>query len=130
MKKLFGILTILTLSLVVVFTSCEKQDGTATEQNSTDDIWLKSLEPDVVVKGTGDKVDYEKVVVEELVKNETCKWEVVSGIVEFYYQNEMVYAIDFGNGDCDGVATVSWLDKNNVLQSKVVDVWLIFKKKK
>jgi hypothetical protein len=126
MKKVFGILALVTFSLVIII-SCEKQDNSVSDK-SADEISLKSLEPDVTVKGTGEKEDYEKVIVEDLVKKEQCKWEVVSGIVEFYYQNEMVFAIDFGNGTCDGLATVSWLNEANILQSKVVNVWKLFKK--
>ena len=80
-----------------------------------------------MVKG-GEKDDYQKVIVEELVKNEECKWEVVSGIVEFYYEKELVSTINFGNGTCDGIATVTWLDKNGETQTKEVDVWKLFKK--
>ena len=129
MKKVFNVLSVLTLSFIVLFTACNKNDNMLDKQvNSSNEISLKSLEPDVIVKGTGEIEDYEKVIVEDLVKKEQCKWEVVSGIVEFYYENEMVFAIDFGNNECDGVATVSWLDENYVLQSKVVDVWKLFKK--
>ncbi len=111
-----------------MLTSCLKEAGmeSKTKTPNATEINLKSLEPDVIIKGSGDKNDYDKIVVKDLVKKEKCKWEVVSGIIEYYYQDEMVFLIDFGNGNCDGFATVSWLE-NDVLESKDVDVWALFK---
>ncbi len=130
MKKTFGILTVLTLTLLLVFSACEKENSLFNNQDDAEEeISLKSLEPDVVVKGTGNKADYEKVIVEDIVKNKKCDCEPVEGIIEFYYEDEMVFSVDFGNGDCDGQATVSWLDENNSLQSKVVDVQKIYQKR-
>ncbi|MBT3208944.1 MAG: hypothetical protein HN704_14590 [Bacteroidetes bacterium] len=125
MKKAIGVLTVLTLSLAIVFTSCKKEGDLF--DGSTENIMLKSLEPDVKVKGSGNIKDYKKVIVQELIKSANCKDEIVSGIVKFYYKNEMVFSVDFGDGKCDGLATVSWLDENNSLQTKVVDVWKLFK---
>ncbi len=126
MEKVLRVLSVFTISLVLVFTSCEKKDTNKdTKISQTTDISLKCFEPEVIVKGGGDKEDYRKVVVEELVKKEECKWEVVSGIIEYYYQDEMVFSINFGNGQCDGVATISWLE-NETIESKVVDVWKLF----
>jgi len=129
MKKIFGFILFIALGMTISFTSCQKGDKTSTKDGISDsELSLKSLEPDVIVRGTGEKEDYEKVIVEELVKKEECKWEIVSGMMEFYYDGEMVFAVDFGDGSCDGVANVSWLDDDNTLQSKVVDVWKLFKK--
>ncbi len=129
MKKLFGILMVLALAMSVSFTSCNK-DETITKDDGFKDteVALTSLEPDVVVRGTANKDDYEKVIVEDVVRSKECKGEPVSGIIEFYYDGEMVFAVDFGDGSCDGAATVSYLDDENTLQSKVVDVWKLFKK--
>ena len=71
--------------------------------------------------------DYEKVVVEELVKEASCDYEVVAGNIEFYYESEMVFGVHFGDGSCDGLATISWLKDGN-LENKEVDVWQVFKK--
>jgi hypothetical protein len=131
MKRALVILSLLTISMVLVFTSCKKEaeKENKTKNPQTTEIYLKSLEPDIIIKGSGNKDDYKKNVVEELVKKEECKWEVVSGIIEYYYQDEMVFSIDFGNGNCDGLATVSWLE-NGMIESKDVDVWALFKQKK
>ncbi len=125
MKRALLILTLLTISMVLVFTSCKK--GVENTNDKTEDIYLKSLEPDIIVKGSGDKADYTKTIVTALVKKAECNWEVVSGIIEYYYQDEMVFSVNFGNGTCDGLATVSWLE-NGVIESKDVDVWQLFKK--
>lgn len=121
---------ILAMSLGMGLTSCNKDDSKSVKDDTlkSTDVYLTSLEPDVIVRGTGDKADYEKVIVEEIVRSNECKGEPVSGIVEFYYDGEMVFSIDFGNGECDGEATISYLDDDNILQSKVVNVWKLLKK--
>lgn len=130
MKKVFGILVALSFVMTLAFTSCNKDDATATQDSSLteSDMSLKSLEPEVQVLGTGEKVHYEKIIIEEIVRGESCKNQPVSGLVEYYYQGEMVFSVDFGDGECDGVATVTWLDEEGVTQSKVVNVWTLFKK--
>ena len=131
MKKALFILSLLTIGMVLVFTSCKKEadKDNKSEYYSTTEIFVESLEPGIIIKGNGNKEDYKKNVVEELVKKKECKWEVVSGIIEYYYQDEMVLSIDFGDGNCDGLATVSWLE-NGVIESKDIDVWMLFKQKK
>ncbi len=130
MKKVFGILVALSFVMTFTFTSCDKEEEAVTTESTLteSDLSLKSLEPEVQVIGTGDKGDYEKVIIEEIVRGESCKKQPVSGIIEYYYQGEMVFSVDFGDGECDGVATVSWLDEEGATQSKVVDVWTLFKK--
>ena len=66
------------------------------------------------------------MIVEELIASASCFGEVVSGIVEYYYEGEMVFAIDFGNGECDGVVTVTWLEEDGTLESEVVEFWELF----
>lgn len=127
MKNGLGILSILTISLVLLFTSCDKKD--TNKITKTTDFSLKSFEPEVIVKGGGDIKDYTKVVVVELLKKEECSWEVVTGIIEYYYEDEMVFSINFGDGECDGIATIGWLE-NETFESKAVDVWKIFKENK
>ena len=83
MKNKFGTLTVLFLSLAMVFTACNKLDSLPDKQDeNSSEISLKSLEPEVTVKGTGYEGDYEKIVVQELVKKEECNWEIVAGIIE------------------------------------------------
>lgn len=112
--------------MVLLFTSCEKNDtNKVSKQPQKEYVSLKYLESEILVKNGGDIKDYSKVIVEEIVKKEECKWEIVSGIIEYYYQDEMVYSINFGKGECDGIANINWLD-GETLESKVVDVWKLF----
>ncbi len=68
MKRAIVILSLITLSMILVFISCEKQDVKETKNYQASDVFLKSLEPDVIIKGSGNKEDYKKKVVEELVR--------------------------------------------------------------
>jgi hypothetical protein len=55
----------------------------------------------------GHDVHFEEVIVEELVVSDDCDGEIVSGLIEFYLGGELIGSIDFGDGECDGVATVT-----------------------
>jgi len=129
MKKGTEVLALLVLIGTFIFTACDNEKlltSNPKENNTSSEIFLKSLEPEVVIKGTRDKKDYERVIVQELVKSDECRGEVVSGIVEFYYKGEMVFSVNFGNGECDRKATVTWLDNSGTTNSKEVDVWRLF----
>lgn len=129
MKKTFGILSMLLLSILIAFTGCNKDQDDSLKDDSSYEIDLKSFEPEVSVKGGGEAGRYEKLIIEELIKNPDCNYEVVSGLVEFYYESEMVFAVDFGDGECDGLATITWIKEDGSTYSKVVDVWKVFRKK-
>ena len=45
-----------------------------------------------------------RTVVEEIVKSEDCEYPV-SGIIEFYANDVLIATVDFGNGECDNIAT-------------------------
>lgn len=47
---------------------------------------------------------YEKVIVEPIVKTDDCDY-IVAGIIEFYESGELVATVDFGEGNCDDIAT-------------------------
>lgn len=128
MKNLIGIISLILVSLVLVFTACKKDGDQKLKDDYTFEINLKSFEPDITVKGGGENGRYEKLIIEELVKNPDCKYEIVSGIIEFYLEDEMVFSVHFGNGSCDGIATITWVKDNGSTQSKEVDVWRLFKK--
>jgi hypothetical protein len=131
MKKLIGIL-ILALVNMVVFTACNKdyvskiQDLKANEEVA-DQISLSSLEPEVMVKGSGKREDYRRVVVEEIVKSKDCR-EVVAGVVEFYHEDELVFTVNFGDGTCDELATITWIEDDGTVQVTEVSVKEVFKK--
>lgn len=133
MKKVIGILILAILSMTI-FTACDKDyvskiQDLAVNEEVADGISLSGLEPEVMVKGSGEKEDYRRVVIEEIVKNKDCR-EVVAGIVEFYNDKELVFTVNFGDGTCDGLATVTWVDDEGTLRSKEVAVEDVFKKGK
>lgn len=66
------------------------------------DAWDKDKE-DWDKDKEGDKDYYEKVVVEPLVKTADCDY-IVAGSIEFFYEDEWVATIDFGDGTCDDLA--------------------------
>lgn len=96
MKKSISIITVFALSIVMLFTACEKNDY---EKSIEDDF--KYEEADLLLKGDG---DFEKVVTNPLVKLEDCKY-IVAGTIEFRKDGEAVAVIDFGDGTCDNIAT-------------------------
>ncbi len=52
----------------------------------------------------GRKQRYTKVIIDPLVKADGCEY-LVAGSICFFKGNEWVATIDFGNGECDALAT-------------------------
>ena len=48
--------------------------------------------------------DYKKRITNELEKKDGCDY-YVKGRIEYYKQNTILAVIDFGNGECDDIAT-------------------------
>ena len=99
MKKSIQAILLFAISLAFVFTSCTKDNA-----SSKDDDMLKSAtfeEADLDLKGDG---DFEKVITKPLVKIEDCKY-IVEGTIEFQKDGEVIAIIDFGDGECDDIAT-------------------------
>jgi hypothetical protein len=67
----------------------------------------KSEEIDLAAKKK--KSDYEKVIVKPLVKTNDCNY-IVEGTIKYFKGKEWVATIDFGNGNCDDLATKTWKD--------------------
>lgn len=129
MKNTIGVLSIFMLSMILAFTACQKDKEKSLKDDSTYEIDLKSFEPEVTILGGGEAGKYTKVLVEKLVKNPDCKYEIVSGIIEFYLEEEMVFSVHFGSGLCDGLATITWIKEDGSSHTKDVNVWKLFKKK-
>lgn len=129
MKKTIGLLSIIMFTMILAFTACKKDKEKSLTDDTTYEINLKSFEPEVTILGGGEAGKYAKVIVEKLVKNPDCKYEIVSGFVEFYLEEEMVFAVHFGSGLCDGLATITWIKEDGTTHRKEVDVWKLFKKK-
>ncbi len=73
--------------------------------NTSANVSDQSGDGDVNLKKESDKEsDYDKIVVEPLVKSDDCDY-IVAGTIEFYENDVWVATIDFGDGTCDNVAT-------------------------
>ena len=99
--------SILSLSIIFLFFSCEKKEQMIKEIVSNDAMEQRS---NLVEKG------YTEVEVNPIIK-ESCyfeKWDKtvetpVSGLFEYYDENDnWVASIDFGDGACDEWATKTW----------------------
>lgn len=129
MKKTVGILSVIAISLAIMFSSCNKTDGLFNfGKCDGEEISTKNLPDDLGIKNYDKKENFEKVIVQELVKSKECKGEIVSGIIEFHYEGEMVFSFDFGNGECDGLVTITWLEENGEILSKEIAFDELFEK--
>lgn len=99
MKNSIKLLSLFAVGLVIILTSCSKENT-----SSKDEDLYKSIadeEVDFVLKGDG---KFEKVITKPLIKLEDCKF-IVEGTIEFYKNDKLVIIIDFGDGECDDIAT-------------------------
>jgi len=55
----------------------------------------------------GDDPNFRKVIVEPLVRIESCDY-IVAGIIDFYKDGKWIATIDFGDGTCDNIAIKIW----------------------
>jgi hypothetical protein len=98
MKKYLRTLTVLFLSIIFVFAACNK------DKNAEKDELYNEIEyqqEDLKFDGDG---DYDKVIVNPIVKLEGCKF-IVAGTIEFRKDGEVIATVDFGDGTCDNLAT-------------------------
>ncbi|MFC2131667.1 hypothetical protein ACFLSQ_09555, partial [Bacteroidota bacterium] len=95
-------LTLLTLILALIFTACNKSDVTDTPVAS-DDTYTN-----VEYLGGDDKdkdgIEYTKHITKPLVKPEDCQY-ITEGTIEFILGDAISFVIDFGDGECDNIAT-------------------------
>jgi len=77
------------------------------------DNYATKIQYDDVTEINLDKTDddkYEKIVVEPIVKSDDCDY-IIAGLIEIYKNGELIYSIDFGDGECDNIAIVTRGDK-------------------
>ncbi len=55
---------------------------------------------------TDDETTFGKTIIEPLVKTGGCRY-IVSGTVEFNYNNTVFASLDYGDGNCDDIATIT-----------------------
>ncbi len=92
-------------------------ESTMTRQENLVTEWVSGLETtfnplDDVMVITGDitithnETDvYLKEITDPLMKKGDCRW-IVQGIIEFSNNGVLILTIDYGNGECDDIATV------------------------
>jgi len=51
-------------------------------------------------------VNFSRVVTDPLIKKATCRF-IVRGVINFYKNGEIVAELDYGNGECDDIATIT-----------------------
>ena len=105
MKNTIKILSIFAFGLLITFTACNKEDSSS-DKNSYDEgssleYAIFNQQDNVNLKGNG---DFEKVITKPLVKLDDCKF-IVEGTIEFLLNGEVIAIIDYGNGECDNIAT-------------------------
>ncbi|MCD4683296.1 MAG: hypothetical protein K8R86_08455 [Bacteroidales bacterium] len=101
MKKSMKVLVLFTLGLALIFTACNKESAKSDENK--DDIYKSAanIDGDVLLKGDG---EWEKVITKPLVKLDDCDY-IVEGTIEYYLDGELVATVDYGDGECDDIAT-------------------------
>lgn len=99
MKKAIRYLILTSLSFTFILSSCSKEKASTKE----DDLYksIADEEADFILRGDG---KFERVITKPLVKLEDCRF-IVEGTVELYKGDELVCTIDFGEGECDDIAT-------------------------
>jgi hypothetical protein len=100
MKKLIFIFTTLALTLIMVFTSCNKKNKNLDKDGSLENA-IEKQKAGIIIKGVG---KLEKVVTKKLVKLENCNY-IVEGIIEYRLNGNVVATVDYGDGTCDNLAT-------------------------
>ncbi len=106
MKNTIKILSLFVFVLMIVFTSCNKENASSDKNDYYDEISsleyaIENQNSDLAIKGDG---ELEKVITKPLVKLDDCKY-IVEGTIEFRLNGDVVAIIDFGNGECDNIAT-------------------------
>lgn len=101
MKKSMKIIVLFTISLIFIISSCSKDK---VSKNNEADLFksIYDIEADLKLNGG----EFEKVIISPLVKIDNCDY-IVAGIIEFQKEGEVVAVIDYGDGECDDIATIT-----------------------
>ena len=97
MKNLTKLFTAVFVSAFLL-TSCFKDDSRKMDDL---DYLIMNQKADIEIKGEG---KYEKVLINPIVTNDDCVF-IVSGTIGYYLDDNLVAIIDYGNGECDNLAT-------------------------
>ncbi|MEM8892973.1 MAG: hypothetical protein AAGC88_00260 [Bacteroidota bacterium] len=99
-------------------TICEVEDGETFCETVTAEEFEEFMEE--LEEGEEELENYELVFTQELVLDESCN-EYVSGIVDVFEENELVFSIDLGDGTCDGEVTLCETDETGESFCEVLD---------
>ena len=100
MKNSMKAFVLFAISLAFIFTACNKENASSKSSEDADMLKSASYEEAILVL----KGDFKKTITKPLVKIEGCKY-IVEGTIEFSKEGEVIAIIDFGDGDCDDIAT-------------------------
>ncbi|PLX04187.1 MAG: hypothetical protein C0594_09365 [Marinilabiliales bacterium] len=115
MKKVFNVLIVAVVLSLIGFTACQKEELYEETQGDSM-IELATSTYDLTLKtSNAENGDYEKVIVNPLIKGESCKF-IVSGTIEYRINGEVVATVDYGNGECDNIATKTIGDQTIVFE--------------
>ena len=97
------ILTLLVVGIAITFTACSKKETNVvgSDSNPLETNLIKEVADIADLKGEG---EYEKIITKPLVKTDNCKY-IVEGTIEFLLNGETVAIVDYGDGECDNIAT-------------------------
>lgn len=98
MKNQVSFYVLLFLSLIVIFSSCNKKSYS--DKDSFEEEY--KYQEEVLIFDNDDK--YEKVIVSPIVKLDDCKF-IVAGIIEYHKGDKVIAVVDYGDGTCDNLAT-------------------------
>lgn len=98
----------ITLCFVMVFTACNKEDLTTTQDLINTDLDERSKEKEKSTDAKKEKDDekWEKIEVSPIVKTDDCDYPI-SGIIEYVQAGVVVATLDYGDGTCDDLVTIT-----------------------
>ena len=110
MKKSIKLLPLCVLSLLVLFTSCEKDDSKTNENSEicceNGDGMRMAMQEDGFIEVEINPIEKSDCFFEEW--NKTIMTPV-SGLFEYYDENNIwVASLNYGDGTCDNLATKTW----------------------
>ena len=98
MKNSINLISILVLGVMFVFTACNKD---ASKKDNSLDYAISGQKADIIIDGKG---DFMKVITKPLIKPDDCYY-IVEGTIEYRLDGEVAAVVDYGNGECDNIAT-------------------------
>lgn len=95
-------LTVALLAIsIAILAGCSDDESTLNESATKNPLGISNSEATLTLEGDG---EYEKVITSPLIKLDDCEY-IVAGTIEYFLDGEVVAIIDYGNGECDNIAT-------------------------